>query len=156
MSRAITFGVVHHTDTDAGATVADIREMHLARGWSDIGYHWLLRLDPAGGWRPEPGRPEAVVGAHDNGENVGSIGVAIAGRYHLDPVPPAAWFALLSLLADRSAAHGIPASNWYGHREHETPATATACPGFDPARLREALAELLGLSSSPSWRIRRP
>ena len=45
--RKITYIVVHSTATPEGKdyTVADIRKMHKARGWSDIGYHYVIYRD---------------------------------------------------------------------------------------------------------------
>jgi N-acetyl-anhydromuramyl-L-alanine amidase AmpD len=52
-----------------------IRGWHKAKGWSDIGYHWLIRRDGT----LEKGRDESVKGAHASGYNSTSIGVALAG-----------------------------------------------------------------------------
>lgn len=44
--------------------VAEIRRWHLANGWKDIGYHWIID-------RPGTvlaGRPETVIGAHTVGD----------------------------------------------------------------------------------------
>lgn len=75
--RTITDIVVHCTATKAGKdfTVTEIRAMHKARGFSDIGYHYLVRLDG----RIEPGRDVDVIGAHVSGHNSHSIGVSYVG-----------------------------------------------------------------------------
>ena len=51
------------------------------RGWSDIGYHFVI--DKAG--NIYQGRPETVIGAHTGGSNTGNIGACLLGCYH----PPA-------------------------------------------------------------------
>jgi N-acetylmuramoyl-L-alanine amidase len=47
----------------------------LDRGWSDIGYHFLIYLDGS----LHEGRPIERVGAHCKGHNEGSIGIAYVG-----------------------------------------------------------------------------
>lgn len=75
--RVITDIVVHCTATrawqDFGAD--DIRRMHKAQGWSDIGYHYVVRLDGT----VENGRDVDVIGAHVSGYNAHSIGVVYVG-----------------------------------------------------------------------------
>ena len=56
--------------------VEEIRVWHTKdRGWSDIGYHFVIRRNG----EVETGRPVAKVGAHARGHNVGSIGVCLVG-----------------------------------------------------------------------------
>jgi len=75
--RFIDTLVVHCTATPEGKafTVADIRKMHLARGFSDIGYHYLVYLDGS----VHEGRPVEKIGAHVEGHNTGSIGISYVG-----------------------------------------------------------------------------
>jgi len=70
--------IVHCASTkpsmDIGAK--EIREWHTKeRGWSDIGYHWVIKRDGA----IESGRDEKVAGAHARSHNGDSIGVCLAG-----------------------------------------------------------------------------
>ena len=55
--------------------VAEIRRWHLARGWSDVGYHAVIRKDG----RLEPGRSWWLNGAHVKGHNKGTIAVCMVG-----------------------------------------------------------------------------
>lgn len=55
--------------------VKEIRRWHLARGWFDIGYHYVIRRDG----EVETGRPEEHIGAHVRGFNHGSIGICLVG-----------------------------------------------------------------------------
>jgi N-acetyl-anhydromuramyl-L-alanine amidase AmpD len=57
-----------------------IRKWHLARGWSDIGYHYVITQD---GRRHLGRRPETTPGAHVGGQNTNKIGICITGG--LDP-----------------------------------------------------------------------
>lgn len=65
-------------------TVAQIREWHKARGWDDIGYHYVVMLD---GTIVE-GRPVSKVGAHVAGRNIGTIGVVYIGGIDADTLKP--------------------------------------------------------------------
>ncbi len=49
--------------------------MHLARGFTDIGYHWYITRDG----KIHKGRDEAKIGAHTTGQNSHSIGVCYCG-----------------------------------------------------------------------------
>ena len=75
--RKVDTLIVHCTASAFGVdlTVAQIRAMHKALGWSDIGYHFVVRLDGS----VNVGRPENIVGAHVSGHNTGSIGISYVG-----------------------------------------------------------------------------
>ena len=57
--------IVHCTATPEGrhTTVKDVRRWHLDRGWSDIGYHYLIYLDGT----VHEGRSIEIQGAHTKG-----------------------------------------------------------------------------------------
>ena len=55
--------------------VNDIRRWHVGQGWSDVGYHFIVKLDGT----IEKGRPISVIGAHVKGFNSNSIGVCYIG-----------------------------------------------------------------------------
>ena len=80
--RKINKIVIHCTATPEGRehNVADIRRWHLKRGFSDIGYHYLIHIDG----KIEIGRPLHRIGAHTSGENTGSIGIAYTGGMDKD------------------------------------------------------------------------
>lgn len=75
--RLINRMVIHCAATPAGAvfTSADIRQWHLARGFNNIGYHYVILLDGT----LETGRPLEKAGAHAQGFNTASIGVCYVG-----------------------------------------------------------------------------
>lgn len=75
--RDITKIILHCTATPEGRdfTVEQIRQWHLARGFSDIGYHYIVSRDGT----VHAGRPESVVGAHCTGQNTCSIGISYVG-----------------------------------------------------------------------------
>ena len=69
--------ILHCTATKEGQDypVEQVRKWHLDRGFNDIGYHFLIRLDGT----VEAGRPIETVGAHCKGHNANSIGIAYVG-----------------------------------------------------------------------------
>ncbi len=144
MTRTIRRVIAHHTAGPEYTSVSAIMAEHQRRGYRTIGYHELVhRTSPGGSWVRSAGRPEAQVGAHDEGQNADSIGVCIAGRYHLGPVPADGWAVLVATVVDVCRRFGLSADDIEGHREHEPTTTATQCPGFDPELLRAAVREQL-------------
>lgn len=57
-----------------------IRSWHMAKGWKDIGYHYVVM--PNGDWIA--GRPLEQVGAHTIGRNIGTLGVLMVERKEID------------------------------------------------------------------------
>ncbi len=76
-ARNIDKIILHCSATPEGETftVEQIRQMHLSRGFSDIGYHWYITPDG----KIHKGRDESKVGAHTTGQNAHSIGVCYCG-----------------------------------------------------------------------------
>jgi flagellar hook assembly protein FlgD len=108
-ASAVRFAVVHHTAgtnsysaSESAAIVRGIERYHvLANGWNDIGYNFLVDkygqvFEGRGG-----GIAKNVVGAHAEGFNTGSTGVAVIGNYESQAISPAARAALVKLLAWR-------------------------------------------------------
>ena len=142
--RDIKTIICHHSAGNPSATVASVRKFHTdpaprGRGWSDIGYHVVLRWDQWG-WAVEPGRPVELVGSHDKDQNRNSIGVCLFGDYTSKPVPPEAWGLLVEVITGLVVLYNLQVSDVEGHRENEPPGSATDCPGYDPADLRTAVA----------------
>lgn len=84
--RAIHKIIIHCTATREGddISVDTIRRWHLARGWSDIGYHYVIDLKGS----INAGRPIELMGSHTRGFNKGSIGIAYVGGVEADGVTP--------------------------------------------------------------------
>lgn len=129
---------IHHTATPVDWTLADIRRGHiLERGWSDIGYHWLVG---GGGLNHvEMARPMYRTGAHAYRANTGNIGVAIVGDYsHAEP-PQVLLFLTAEVCAALCASHGIRTDAIVPHRSLRE----TVCPGMVPmVKLRNLVAAL--------------
>jgi N-acetylmuramoyl-L-alanine amidase len=75
--RAVHTLVWHCTATPEGKefTRAQIKAMHLLRGFTDIGYHKLIHLDGS----VSDGRSEDKEGAHVSGHNRGTLGYSYIG-----------------------------------------------------------------------------
>ena len=116
-AAALQLAVVHHTAgtnaytaAQSAAIVRGIQLYHVrGNGWNDIGYNFLV--DKFGQiFEGRFGGIEAnVVGAHSQGFNTGSTGVAVLGTYGGTAITPAARAALVRLLAWRlDVAHADP------------------------------------------------
>lgn len=129
--------VLHHTGGAAGEDpdAAEIDGIHRRLGWAGIGYHFLIRRDGA----VEAGRPVLAVGAHAEGANHESVGVALCGNFCEDVPTNAQLESSAMLLALLSASFGFEpdAEHIAGHRD----LAATACPGD---ALYAEIPELIG------------
>ena len=137
--RPIDTIIIHCSATkpsmDIGAE--EIDDWHRARGWAQIGYHYVIRRDGA----IEHGRPVEVMGAHVKGHNTGSIGVCYIGGIDEAGKPEdnrtarqKTW--MIALVKDLMRVHGVLVERVIGHRETGAP---KACPSFDVEELRSEL-----------------
>jgi N-acetylmuramoyl-L-alanine amidase len=128
--RFISEIIVHCTATAEGKdyTVDDIRKWHKERGWSDIGYHYVI--DRKG--HILPGRDVDTVGAHCEGHNAHSIGVVyIGGVSALNGKPKdtrtlAQKAGLIRCLTELRILY--PSAKIYGHCDFTK---SKPCPCFD-------------------------
>jgi len=127
--RKINKIIVHCTATPEGRDVSidEVRRWHVKeRGWRDVGYHFLIRLDGT----IEEGRPIEMTGAHTKGHNWDSIGIAYAGGMSKDMTEPkdtrtdAQKSSFVDLLCQLHDCYG---GTVYGHRDF----SEKACPSFD-------------------------
>lgn len=134
--RRIDEIVVHCTASREGQamTVEQIRADHIrSRGWSDIGYHYVVYLDGS----VHQGRNVDIIGAHAKGHNTYSIGVSYVGGLENDPRKKYAELpakdtrtmaqkqSLLLLLRDLKKLY--PKARIIGHRD----VSSKDCPSFD-------------------------
>lgn len=135
--------VIHCSATRANQDVdaKTIRAWHRARGWSDIGYHYVIRRDG----RIEPGRALGAIGSHVAGRNSDTLGICLVGGLNNLTAAPednftAAQYAALADLCRRLLVT-FPRATILGHRDlspdrdgdgkvepHEW---LKACPCFD-------------------------
>lgn len=126
--RHISEIIIHCSATPEGRDVRpeEIRRWHLARGFSDIGYHFVVTLDGT----IHLGRPLSKAGAHCVGHNAISVGVCYVGGCDskmrpADTRTPEQSRALRALVV--MLQHYFPGATVHGHREF----AAKACPSFD-------------------------
>jgi len=130
MIRKINKIIVHCTATPEGreVSVKEITAWHKARGFSDIGYHYIVALDG----KIYEGRPVQLSGAHCLGHNANSIGVVYVGgmdknmKKAKDTRTPEQKDGLARLLKSLVLIH--PEAQIYGHRDFEK---NKECPSFD-------------------------
>lgn len=128
-TRAINELIWHCTATPEGRdyTVDDVRAWHKQRGWSDIGYHYLVYRDGT----IVTGRPIGQIGSHVAGHNTGTVGCAYVGglsadgKTAKDTRTPAQRRSMLWLTKELVKKHGIKKVS--GHNQY----AAKACPSFD-------------------------
>lgn len=125
------------TGTSADVKTNEVRNWHTSKGWSDIGYHYLIDRDGT----VVTGRPLDRTGAHVKGHNTGTVGISLfggfggsAGDNFADNFTEDQERALLDLIAKLKADHPS-ITKISGHNQY----AAKACPCFSvPAWLKKA------------------
>lgn len=141
--RAIKKIIVHCSATREGQDIGidTIREWHVNdRGWSDIGYHYVIRRNG----EIEKGRPDDIAGAHARGVNQTSIGVVWVGETQIDVLQEKAMMSLIHFLMGK---YNIKIENVLGHCEAVK--TSKTCPNLNMNRVR---AELVFIQPIPKVR----
>lgn len=126
--REIKKIIYHCSATKEGKdfNAADIDRWHKKRGWSGIGYHYVVLLDGT----IEMGRPVEQMGAHCRGQNRNSIGVCYIGGYDGDTRTDAQKESLNILNQYfKKVYKGVTV---HGHNEFAN----KACPNFDVKELK--------------------
>jgi N-acetylmuramoyl-L-alanine amidase len=119
--------ILHCTATPEGrhVDVDTIRVWHKARGWSDVGYHFVIYLDGS----VHAGRAVEKTGAHVAGHNATTIGVVYVGgtdaagkaKDTMNAAQETAFVNLVKHLRDQFGPLTL-----HGHNEY----AAKACPSF--------------------------
>lgn len=148
--------IIHCSDSEFGSA-SEIRRWHLKRGWSDIGYHFVILnglLVPRTGYQQrlflatmdgniEAGRKidgdywvsENEQGAHTLGLNASSIGICLIGT---NQFTVRQMNALKALVTELLLHYGLTPKAVLGH--YETPkAGGKTCPNFDVKAWRTTL-----------------
>ena len=130
--RTIKELIVHCSATPEGKdySIDTIRQWHLQRGFSDIGYHYVIYRDGS----IHIGRDESIIGAHCTGHNTNSIGVCYIGGCASDGKTPKDTRtteqkqSLVKLLKELKTKY--PQASIHGHRDF----SSKACPSFDATK----------------------
>ncbi len=126
--REINKIIVHCSATPEGRDVSvdTVRDWHLDRGWSDIGYHYVIELDGT----IKEGRPVERQGAHVRGLNKNSIGICYIGGLSSKMSPKdtrtKSQLESLEYLIEK-LMNEYSGSTLHGHNEF----SSKACPSFD-------------------------
>jgi len=128
--RKINKIIIHCTATPENreVSVETIREWHLARGFNDIGYHYVIDLKGV----VHIGRPITKRGAHTAYANKGSIGICYVGGMTKDMKHPkdtrteAQKNSLIELMHELMYKYNQDMTI-HGHNEYAN----KACPCFD-------------------------
>ena len=148
--RPITKIILHCSANGPSCTfgVKEIRRFHTmpvsqgGRGWSDIGYHYVIKRDGT----LEEGRPLEKAGAHTTGYNAESIGICLVGGVESDGRTPddnftTAQFETLARLIE-SLRSRWPKATIHGHSEFAN----KACPVFSVPKFLKSY----GIEKDPS------
>ena len=127
--RKINEIILHCSATPEGRaySIKDITRWHKERGFTTIGYHYVIHLDGS----VHKGRNEAIGGAHCVGHNANSIGVcyigglAKDGKTPKDTRTPEQKNALARLVMELVCKY--PEASVHGHNEF----SEKACPCFN-------------------------
>ena len=122
---------IHCSATRNGIDVpaAKIKEWHLARGFSDIGYHIIFQ--PSG--QIENGRPTNVQGAHVKGDNSGNVGLCLVGN---NKFTREQWKGLRGRLDTLLLHYDIPRWNIFAHEQFTSARMQNkSCPNVSINRL---------------------
>ena len=123
--------IVHCSATPEGKDfdIDNIRQWHVVdNGWSDVGYHYVIKLDGT----VQEGRPIEKSGAHTYGHNKDSIGVCYIGgmdkdmKEWKDTRTVAQEDSLFNLLMDLK--FDFPEAKVFGHRDFTD---KKPCPSFN-------------------------
>lgn len=155
--------VIHHTWSNWG-TVEDVRAWHLANGWRDIGYHYLItcpfpqyqdwakgkrRKDWDGkiesGRTPETSFAAGVSPQQHPTRNRDGIHISLVGNFDSYLPTENQMAATIRLCVEMCRKHGINPSNIFYHRDFAN----KTCPGtkfMSRAKFRQAVKDALGLN----------
>lgn len=115
----------------AASRLESIRNSHVnARGWADIGYHYIV--DPAG--RVWEGRPINLQGAHVADNNEHNLGIMVMGNYDQQAPSNASVKSLDDFVTAMMHRYQVPVNRVYTHQEIRP----TACPGRSLQRVMES------------------
>lgn len=159
--RKIDSVIIHCSATKAGQDfcIEDIERWHRARGFKEVGYHYVIRLDGT----VEVGREIALAGAHCLGWNERSVGICYIGGLDVNGHPADTRTeeqnrAMIRLLEDLKRKYRIVSV--VGHRDTSPDLNGNgivephefikSCPCFDVGKWLALFLFLLLLSACGS------
>lgn len=119
--RKISKIYIHHSALPMNKGIEEIRRLHIARGFEDIGYHFVIDCNG----KIWEGRLIDEEGAHVKSNNVESVGICVCGNFEEEEPHPSQVEALEELIA--SLGKELGKLQILGHRDY--PESDTVCPG---------------------------
>ena len=141
--RQINRIIIHCSDSHFGDVLA-IDRWHKQRGWSGVGYHYVIpngiikardRYNPSKDGIVQVGRKIERSGAHCKGQNGDSIGICIIGKQHFTSQQ---LIALRGLLRTQMKRYGVGAENVRAHYEFDN---HKSCPNIDAGLIRDLVRQ---------------
>ena len=133
--------ILHCSDTTYGE-VELFREWHLAHGWDDIGYNWVItngvyknrsRYKKDRDGILQVGRDTKYIGAHAKGYNESHLGICLTGRWHFTWAQFTTLFDKIKKIKEEYIPT-LTADDILGHYEVDT--KGKTCPNIDMDSLR--------------------
>ncbi|MGL5616666.1 MAG: peptidoglycan recognition protein family protein [Sarcina sp.] len=110
--------IIHHS-ASKNVTEEIIDKEHREKGWSGIGYHFLITKEG----EIVRGRPENAIGAHAYKNNINTIGICLEGNFEEELVTEVAYKSLLNTVEYITLKYSI--KEILGHED----TYETLCPG---------------------------
>lgn len=118
MRKKTEYIVVHCSATrpEMDIGVQELRKWHMKKGWTDVGYHYVIRRNGT----VERGRHPAAIGSHVKGYNSISVGICLIGGLDKGSQPadnftPAQYKSLRKLVLE--VMHIYRGAKLVGHRD---------------------------------------
>jgi hypothetical protein len=130
--RPWQFIVIHHSATPTGSA-ADFDRMHRAKGWDELGYHFVIGNGTGSGngevevgsrWTKQKHGAHTKVAAHPEYNDLG-IGICLVGNFDVTRPTDAQMESLARLIRCMMRRYAIPRGHIYGHGQLKP----TDCPG---------------------------
>src|SRR4051812_45816903 len=145
--------VIHHSATPAG-NAASFDRMHKAKGWDELGYHFVIGNGTASGdgqIEVGPRWTKQKWGAHaktaDQRYNNYGIGICLVGNFDIERPTKAQIQSVERLVSYLMKTYRIPATHVIAHSETK----ATDCPGryMSVAEVRRTVSRLVEEDAVP-------
>lgn len=160
--------LVIHTSDSAWGDVTEITKWHIAKGWTTIGYHYVItnpyptyndlkKKTPQlafngkvclGRDTDHDGDVDEEIGAHTLGYNTKSIGICLIGKKGV--YTDAQILSVIALCTRLCIKYNIPVANVIGHYESASgKAEGKTCPDMEMNEFRRKLSVTLKIATSP-------
>ena len=124
--------IIHHSATKRGSA-ADFDRMHRAKGWDELGYHFVIgngfgsgdgQIEAGPRWRKQKHGAHSKVSGHPEYNDLG-VGICLVGDFSAKKPTRAQMDSLASLVRFLMARYRLPSSRILGHGQLKS----TDCPG---------------------------